>query len=169
MGGRGGGFEPVPDDVGLDGDVLRGVGASRGRHTGRARVFDMQGDLPDVERGDILVARNAGQDWTPILSLLGGIVLDEGAAYQHAALVAREYRVPCVIQTREGTTAITDGQRITIDGTAGLVELSPAPSSVLLPMSRRDRCPGTEDAPAARLPTLPPLSLVGAVAPTPPG
>ena len=52
-------------------------------------------------------------------------MLDEGAVFQHAALIAREYRVPCVLQTREATTAIADGQRITIDGDRGLVELAP--------------------------------------------
>jgi pyruvate,water dikinase len=114
-----------PSTAGLDGDVLRGEPASRGRYTGRARVFTPGGERPDIERGDILVARNAGQDWTPILPLLGGIVLDEGAVFQHAALVAREYRVPCVLQTREATTVIHDSQRITIDGTEGVVELAP--------------------------------------------
>lgn len=112
-------------DIGLQGSLLKGQAASRGRHTGRARVFTPGGDMPKVVRGDILVARNAGQDWAPILPLLGGIVLDEGAIFQHAALVAREYRVPCVIQTRDGTTAITDGQIVTIDGDAGTVDLNP--------------------------------------------
>ena len=79
--------------------------------------------MPEVVRGDILVARNAGQDWAPILPLLGGIVLDEGAIFQHAALVAREYRVPCVIQTREATNVIVDQQLVTLDGDAGTVEL----------------------------------------------
>ena len=114
-----------PATTGVDGDILRGEPASRGHYTGRARVFTPGGERPDIERGDILVARNAGQDWTPILPLLGGIVLDEGAFFQHAALIAREYRIPCVLQTREATTAIADGQRITIDGSAGVVELRP--------------------------------------------
>jgi pyruvate,water dikinase len=117
--------DAAPPTAGLDGDILRGEPASRGRYTGRARVFTPGGERPDIERGDILVARNAGQDWTPILPLLGGIVLDEGAVFQHAALVAREYRVPCVLQTREATEVIHDGQRITIDGTEGVVELAP--------------------------------------------
>ena len=117
--------EPSSETLGLHGRQLNGQPASRGRHTGRARVFRPGGDMPQVIRGDILVARNAGQDWAPILPLLGGIVLDEGAIFQHAALVAREYRVPCVIQTRDATTAITDGQLVTIDGDAGTVDLDP--------------------------------------------
>ena len=52
-------------------------------------------------------------------------MLDEGEVFQHAALVAREYRIPAVIQTREGTKSIRDGQTITVDGSEGIVELSP--------------------------------------------
>ena len=40
-----------------------------------------------------------------------------------AALVAREYRIPAVLQTRDATSAILDGQTITVDGNAGTVEL----------------------------------------------
>ncbi|MCH7952767.1 MAG: hypothetical protein IIC25_02665 [Chloroflexi bacterium] len=109
---------------GLSGSVLSGTAASRGRYTGRARVAIPGAPPPKIERGDILVARNAGQEWTPILSLLGGIVLDGGAIFQHAALIAREYRIPAVLQTREATSVITDGQRITVDGDAGTVDLS---------------------------------------------
>ena len=82
--------------------------------------------ISQIESGDILVARNAGQDITPVLPLLGAIVLDEGAIFQHAALVAREYRIPAVIQTLEATRVIADGQRITVDGEAGTVDLAPA-------------------------------------------
>lgn len=110
---------------GLDGTVLRGTGASRGVCTGRARVFRPDDARPEVKKGDILVAQNAGPDWTPILPLLGGIVLDEGAIYQHAALIAREYRIPAVIQTREATKTIVDGQVIRVDGNRGIVELAP--------------------------------------------
>ena len=81
--------------------------------------------ISQIESGDILVARNAGQEITPVLPLLGAIVFDEGAIFQHAALVAREYRIPAVIQTREATRVIADGQRITIDGEAGTIEIAP--------------------------------------------
>ena len=118
-------FDAPPADAGRDGTLLRGVAASRGRHTGRARVYTSGGERPEVQRGDILVAPNVGPDWTPLIPLLGGIVLDQGAVFQHAALVAREYRVPAVLMTREGTTVIADGQLIAIDGDEGVVDLAP--------------------------------------------
>ena len=99
----------APAYAGLEGQLLRGVGASPGRATGRARVASMQPAPPDVEKGDILVAFNAGPAWTPIFPLLGGLVLDAGAVFQHAALVAREYGIPTVIMTRDATKVIVDG------------------------------------------------------------
>ena len=114
----------APQDAGRSGNTIKGVSGSRGRATGRARVFAETDQIPDVEKGDILVAANAGPDWTPVFPLLAGLVLDQGAVFQHAALIAREYKIPAVIMTKEGTSVIRDGQTITVDGDAGIVELT---------------------------------------------
>jgi phosphohistidine swiveling domain-containing protein len=116
----------VPPDAGLDGHLLRGTGASPGKASGRARVVPVNVTLPHVEKGDILVAQNAGPAWTPILPLLGGLVLDQGAVFQHAALVAREYGIPAVVMTRDATRVIVEGQAITVDADQGIVDLMPA-------------------------------------------
>jgi pyruvate,water dikinase len=50
-------------------------------------------------------------------------VIDIGAPSSHGAIVARELGIPCVINTRIGTTVLTDGDRVRVDGTAGAVEL----------------------------------------------
>ena len=113
----------LPEGVGRYGNVIRGTGASNGRATGIARVVQVGGAMPRVHPGDILVAVNVGPDWTPAFGIIGGLVLDQGALFQHAALVAREYRIPAVLQTRDATSAIRDGQTITVDGNAGTVEL----------------------------------------------
>jgi phosphohistidine swiveling domain-containing protein len=103
--------------------VLRGMPTVRGRHTGRARVITNPVVVPQVEKGDILVALNAGEQWTPIFPVLGALVLDEGSILQHAAIVAREYGVPAVLQCKDATRRIRDGQIITVDGALGIVEL----------------------------------------------
>ena len=112
--------EETPDQENL----IRGIGASSGQHTGRARVIIEPEVIPTVESGDILVAANAGELWTPIFPVLGGLVLDEGSATQHAAVVAREYGVPTVVQTRTATERVQDGQIITVDGPSGTVHLN---------------------------------------------
>ena len=113
------------DDYDIDptAPILRGKTASRGRVTGTARVLRADAAPPRLREGDILVTTNVGPDWTPFFPLLSGIVLDSGELFQHPALVAREYGIPAVFQTRVGTTRIREGQRITMDGDAGVVEL----------------------------------------------
>ncbi|MGD9796961.1 MAG: PEP/pyruvate-binding domain-containing protein [Acidimicrobiia bacterium] len=113
----------APEGSGLDGDVLRGIAASRGRATGPVRVSPPEHAPPDVRPGDILVARLVGEAWTPIFPLLGGLVLDFGGIFQHAAVVAREYGIPAVMMTREATKVLRDGQVVTVDGDLGVVLL----------------------------------------------
>lgn len=106
------------------GAELRGIAASSGTYTGRARVCLPSPIPPDVEDGDILVAVDAGPDWTPVFAVLGAVVLDRGAAWQHAAVVAREFGVPAVTGTKEGTKVVRDGATITVDGDTGIVTLA---------------------------------------------
>lgn len=79
--------------------------------------------MPDLKPGEILVAENAGPGWTPLFPILCGIVLDLGAVTQHAATTAREYGIPAVMHTKNATLRIPDGAWITIDGSAGTVEI----------------------------------------------
>ena len=103
---------------------LPGKAASPGVATGRARVVADMAGFPDVEPGDILVARDAGPAWTPVFALLGGLVLDQGWEIQHAAIVCRELGIPCVLSTGAATSTITDGDAITVDGDRGLVQIA---------------------------------------------
>jgi pyruvate,water dikinase len=73
--------------------------------------------------GEILVARTTLPAWTSLFSVAAGVVTDSGGTLSHAAIVAREYGIPCVVGVRVATTAIRDGQTITVDGTDGTVHL----------------------------------------------
>ncbi len=102
---------------------LKGIGASPGRYYGRARIIPTSALLPDIEPGEILVARNAGPRWSPIIPALGGIVLDGGSVGQHHSIIAREFGIPAIVGTGVATSRIHDGAWITIDGDSGLVEM----------------------------------------------
>ena len=54
--------------------------------------------------------------------LAGALVVDVGGPMSHAAIVARELGVPCVVNTGDGTRRVRSGERLRVDGTAGLVE-----------------------------------------------
>lgn len=103
--------------------VLRGQGGSPGTVRGRARIVAMETVLPELEPGDILVARNAGPLWTPLFPRIAALVLDEGAFGQHACATARECGIPAVINTRYATREIVEGAMIVVDGSAGTVRV----------------------------------------------
>jgi len=52
---------------------------------------------------------------------IAGCVCDQGGALSHAAIISREYGVPCVVGTACATALIRDGDRIEVDGTSGVV------------------------------------------------
>jgi pyruvate,water dikinase len=51
------------------------------------------------------------------------LVVDIGGALSHAAVVARELGIPCVVNTRTGTSVLRTGDRVRVDGKAGTVEV----------------------------------------------
>ncbi len=61
--------------------------------------------------------------WVPLFSIAAAVVTDVGGVLSHCAIVAREVGLPAVVGTVTGTTAIVTGQKITVDGTNGVVYL----------------------------------------------
>jgi pyruvate,water dikinase len=105
------------------GGDLRGVGVSRGRHTGIARVVLDPNRSTALQPGDILVCNITDPGWTALFSIAGALVVDVGGMLSHAAIIARELGIPAVVNTRDGTRRIPDGARITVDGATGDVTL----------------------------------------------
>jgi phosphoenolpyruvate synthase/pyruvate phosphate dikinase len=56
-----------------------------------------------------------------VLPLLGAIVTDRGGLLSHAAIVSREYGIPAVVGTTDGTGVLPDGALVRVDGEAGEV------------------------------------------------
>jgi rifampicin phosphotransferase len=104
------------------GTLLRGIGTSPGHATGRAVIVADPG-ADKIRRGDIVVARHTDPGWTPIFSLIGGIVMEEGGLLNHCSIVARELGVPSIVGVSRATRLIPEGARVTIDGGAGVVRV----------------------------------------------
>ena len=104
------------------GTRLSGVGASGGVAEGRARVVRDPGTTA-LDDGDILVCEATDPGWVSLFLVAGGVVTDLGGMLSHGAIVAREMGLPAVVGTTGATATILDGQRIRVDGTAGVVEV----------------------------------------------
>lgn len=102
--------------------LLRGLPASAGVVEGRAHVLPAGRETSErLEPGEILVARTTDVGLTPLFLLAAGVVTELGGPLSHAALVAREYGVPAVVNVSGATVALRTGERIRIDGDRGLV------------------------------------------------
>jgi pyruvate,water dikinase len=105
-----------------DGGIIYGIGTSPGRVTGRARIVENPAKT-NIQQGDIVVARNTDPGWTPILSSVGGMVMEEGGLLNHCSIVSRELGVPSIVGVSHATQTIPDGSLITIDGGLGVIQI----------------------------------------------
>jgi pyruvate,water dikinase len=110
-------------DSGPNKDEIRGVAACRGVAEGIARIITTVDHMSRLKKGDILVCQITNPTWAPIFDKIAGAVSDIGGSMSHAAIVAREYGLPAVVGTGNGTTRIKDGQRIRVDGGRGIVTI----------------------------------------------
>ncbi|HUR73559.1 MAG TPA: PEP-utilizing enzyme [Sporichthya sp.] len=118
---------PVPTPVAVGGtvstgSVLAGIGVSAGVVVAPARVVLDATDL-DFEPGEILVAPYTDPSWGALMFTAAALVVDIGGELTHAAVVARELGVPCVMGTGDGTRRLRTGDRLRVDGAAGTVEV----------------------------------------------
>jgi phosphoenolpyruvate synthase/pyruvate phosphate dikinase len=102
--------------------VVKGEGVSTGVVEGTARVV-ADPAFTEVEPGEILVAPTTDPSWSSIMFVSSALVVDIGGALSHAAVVARELGIPCVVNTRSGSRTLRTGDRVRVDGGAGTVEV----------------------------------------------
>lgn len=114
--------DAADDEGGGTAIVIKGIGVSPGMVEGRAVVLSEPGDA-DIEPGDILVAHTTDPGWASIMFLSSALVIDIGGLLSHAAIVARELGIPCIANTRNGTTVLRTGDYCRVDGTTGRVEV----------------------------------------------
>ena len=101
--------------------ILRGLAASEGCYEGRARIVRNPADFAKVSQGDVLVARTTSPAYNVMLPAVGAIVTDRGGTLCHAAILAREFRIPAVVSAAEATSRIPDGAHVLVDGSHGFV------------------------------------------------
>jgi len=105
------------------GDTLSGFPASAGVVQGRARVMVSATELYDLEDGEILVCEATSPNWTPAFAIIAACVCNGGGSLTHAAIVSREYGIPCVVGTSIGTQFINTGDLIEVNGDEGTVSV----------------------------------------------
>jgi len=113
------GISPLPKPE-LKAD-LYGSPANPGVVEGLARVILSEDHLSEIQPGEILVASETMQSWTPVFGKIKAAITDSGGLLSDAVIVGREYGLPVVVGTIEATKKIKTGQRIRVDGDRGHV------------------------------------------------
>ena len=92
-----------------------------GEASGVVRVLADVKDGARLQDGEVLVAQMTNPDWLPTMRRASALVTDSGGMTCHAAIVARELGVPCIVGARTATKDLKDGTVVTVDGTHGRV------------------------------------------------
>ena len=121
---------------------LTGIPASQGIVTGTVRIINSLDELKSkLKNNDILVARTTPcsyyDDITSILKARG-IVTQIGGVMTHEAILAREYRLPCVVGVNSATKILKDGSRVILDGGSGVIYYRGKTRSFSLPEEAQD-------------------------------
>ena len=104
------------------GQTMHGLGVSGGRIRGRVRIVN-QHTIDDLEPGEVLVAEVTDVGYTPAFTYAGAVVTNLGGPMSHAAIVAREFGVTCVVDARHATQRLPDGAMVEVDGSTGEIRL----------------------------------------------
>jgi pyruvate,water dikinase len=112
--------EAAPGEAGAG--ELTGLGVSPGRVTGVVRVLRSLDDVSHLS-GEIVVFPSIEPSLTPIFPLVRGVVTEMGGLLSHAAILAREYGLPAVVNVAGATERLHDGDRIELDGATGRIRV----------------------------------------------
>ena len=110
----------------LERGPLRVRGRAVGTQIGAGPVVRLEhaAQARDFAPGSVLVTGMTDPDWEPILKRAAAIVTDRGGRTCHAAIVARELGIPCVVGTGNATALLAPGEPVTVscaEGETGLV------------------------------------------------
>ncbi len=97
--------------------LLVGMGVSSGSAVGRVQFFGE--DFEACDNDVILVAEFLTPSLTGFPASVVGIVTEEGGMLCHAATIARELGIPCVVRAVNACSILKKGEKVLIDGGKG--------------------------------------------------
>ncbi|MBN1951040.1 MAG: hypothetical protein JW801_07540 [Bacteroidales bacterium] len=113
---------PAGGKVEKAGATIQGKACSKGKITGRVRVFN-EFSFPGTIDFEIVVARHTDPGWTPLLGIAKGLIVEHGGILSHAAIVSRELNLPTVIGIPNITKQLKTGMLVELDGNSGCIKI----------------------------------------------
>lgn len=103
-------------------DELKGTSVFAGKVKGRVRLIDHPNEMNKMKKGDILVSHATNPNLLPAITKASAIVTDVGGITCHAAIVSREFKIPCIVGTNIATQVLKDNDLVLVDAEKGIVK-----------------------------------------------
>ncbi|MDQ5883371.1 MAG: Phosphoenolpyruvate synthase [Patescibacteria group bacterium] len=102
---------------------IKGSTAYKGFARGVVKIINKPQDMEKMNHGDILVSLATTPDIVTAMKKAQAIVTDKGGLTCHAAIVARELKIPCVVGTEISTQILKDGDEVEVDASGGIIKI----------------------------------------------
>jgi len=100
---------------------LKGMTAYPGKAEGIVKIVETIDDAKKMNQGDILLSETTYPALVPAMKKAVAIVTNVGGLTCHAAIIARELKIPCVVGTKIATEVFKDGDKVEVDANNGIV------------------------------------------------
>jgi phosphoenolpyruvate synthase/pyruvate phosphate dikinase len=113
--------EKTSDNV--SGNEFSGSIAKTGKYTGYVKIITGLDKIKSFKKGEVLVASMTTANLIGAVKKAGAIITDEGGILCHAAIISREFNIPCIIGTKIATQILKDGDLVEVDANKGKIKI----------------------------------------------
>lgn len=101
--------------------LIKGIAASQGVTKGKIKIILTPASANELKKEEILVTEFTSPLYAPAILKASAIVTNTGGKLCHAAIIARELEIPCVVGAKNATKILRNGMEVIVDGTRGLI------------------------------------------------
>lgn len=103
--------------------IIKGSVGSHGKVVGKVRIIRNSSEINKIKNGEILVTYMTTPDFIIGINKAVAIVTNDGGITCHAAIIARELNIPCIIGTKIATRVLKDGDLVEVNADSGIVKI----------------------------------------------
>jgi len=102
---------------------IKGSTAYKGKVIGIVKIINKPQEMEKMEIGNILVSLATTPDIITAMKKAAAIITDKGGLTCHAAIVARELKIPTIVGTEIATQVLQDGDFVEVDADTGIIKI----------------------------------------------
>lgn len=110
-------------DGGKEFKEIKGTIACKGKASGRVKLVRSKEEMKGFKKGMVLVAYETTPDIIIIMKQASAIVTDFGGLTSHAAIISREFNIPCIVGTQNATNILKNGDLVEVNAHKGIIRI----------------------------------------------